>query len=115
MTSNTSSDEEYTASELAQALSRVGNIGEKTYREEYKSDVETVVEEVIETGTLTPDSRITGNTPLTLGERVRGETQVDMTSIFLVGMMLGSAFERDVPKDSFEEEVWRNEEFELRE
>lgn len=73
------------------------------------------MKEVIESGTLTPESRITGNLRLTLSERVSGDTQVDMTSVFLVGVMLGAAFERDVPKDSFEEEVWRDGGFQLRE
>lgn len=112
---STEREEAYTASELAQALSRVSDVGGESYSEQYHSDVETVVKEVVEAGTLTPESRIKTDIALTVGDRVSGDTEVDMTSVFLVGMMLGSAFERDVPKDSFEEEVWRNGEFDLSE
>lgn len=69
--------------------------------------------EVVEDGSMVPDSNITGDLILTLRQRITGEREQDFSAMVSLGIMIGSALERDVPKDSEEEEQWRNGEFEL--
>ena len=67
-----------------------------------------ITEKIVEEGTFTPNANLTAELDLTLRERVTGRREQDMTAMFLMGALIGSALERDVPMDSYEEEVWRN-------
>lgn len=75
--------------------------------------IEQFAEEVVEQGTFAPDCNVTASVPLSLGERLTGEREQDVTAMLLLGMMLGSALERDVPKDSALEDAWRDGAFTL--
>lgn len=75
--------------------------------------VEQFAREVVEEGTFTPDVKITAELSLTPTERITGRRRQDVTAMVMMGMVLGAALERDVPKGSPEEEVWRKGEFEL--
>lgn len=75
--------------------------------------VEAFAREVVEKGTFTPEAKVTAELPLTPKERITGRREQDMTAMVVLGMMLGSALERDVPMDSDLEDRWRNGEFEL--
>lgn len=75
--------------------------------------VEQFAERVVEEGTFTPDAKFTADLDLTLTERVTGRREQDMTAMVILGMMLGSALERDIPADSEEEEAWKAGEVEL--
>lgn len=75
--------------------------------------IEQLMEEVVEGGTFTPDVEVTAELNLTLGERVSGNREQDMSAMLMIGMMLGAALERDVPMDSEAEELWREGEFTL--
>ena len=70
--------------------------------------VEEFAEVVVEEGTFTPDVSITADLDLSLKERLTGRREQQLTSMVILGMMLGSALERDIPTDSEEEEIWRN-------
>ena len=67
-----------------------------------------ITEKIVEDGTFAPDVNLTAELDLTLRERVTGRREQDMTAMFIMGAMIGTALERDVPMDSYEEEVWRN-------
>ena len=75
--------------------------------------IEELMEQVVEQGTFKPDVKVTANLNLTMRERVTGNREQDMTAMLLMGLMLGSALERDVPMDSDKEEQWRNGDFSL--
>jgi len=75
--------------------------------------VEQLMEQVVEEGTFAPDVTLDAELSLTLRERITGTRQQDMTAMLLMGLILGSALERDVPMDSDEEEQWRAGEFSL--
>lgn len=75
--------------------------------------IERFMEEVVEEGELIPEVDIHADLDLTLRERLTGDRRQDMTAMILMGMMLGTALERDVPMDSQGEEEWRDGEFVL--
>ena len=75
--------------------------------------IEELMEQVVEQGTFKPNAKVTANLSLTMRERVTGNREQDMTAMLLMGLMLGSALERDVPMDSDKEEQWRNGDFSL--
>jgi len=67
-----------------------------------------ITELIVEEGTFTPEANLKAELDLTLRERVTGRREQDMTAMFIMGAMVGTALERDVPTDSYEEVVWRN-------
>lgn len=75
--------------------------------------VEEFAERVVEDGTVTPDVKITADLDLTLKERLTGRREQKLTSMVILGLMLGTALERDIPMDSPEEIAWRNGDAEL--
>ena len=105
-------DPEFSADHVRKMLDR---IHEHTF--EHTDDVQPVLEqfanEIVEDGTLTPDSSVTITLSLTPKERVDGTREQDVTALLSMGMMLGSALERDVPANSDREELWRDGQFYL--
>jgi len=75
--------------------------------------IEKVTEQVVEQGKFTPNVTLDAELQLTLKERITGRRTQDMTAIFLMGLMLGSALERDIPVDTENERLWREREYEL--
>lgn len=75
--------------------------------------VERLMEEVVEDGTFTPDVELSGELSLTARERVTGVRKQDFTGIFLTGLLLGAAMERDIPADTEAEARWRSNQYTL--
>ena len=75
--------------------------------------VESFAEDVVEEGTFIPDAKVTADLNLTLSQRLSGSREQDVTPFIVIGLMLGTALERDVPMDSDEETLWEEGEFEL--
>jgi len=81
---------------------------EITAVEDVPESIEAFAACVVEEGTFTPDAKITAKLSLTLSERLTGSCNQDLTAMVILGMMLGSALERDVPMDSTLEDAWRD-------
>lgn len=96
------------ATEVRAELKRLRNQGYDQYIDSYTDSVEGAIEQVVEQGTFTPDCSITAGLNLTLTERITGQREQDVTAVFLTGLMLGAALERDIPKDSEIEQEWRD-------
>lgn len=96
------------ASEVRKILDRFEEQDWNRHTANSYESVEQFAETVVGEGTFTPDVTFTADLDLTLEERLTGRREQDMTAMLILGMMLGSALERDIPKDSEEEEAWRN-------
>ena len=105
--------EQVEATEVRSEVDRLREQGYDAYISQYSDAIETAMEQVIEEGTFTPDCKISAGLNLTLRERLSGTREQDMTAVFLTGLMLGSALERDIPQDSEIEEKWREGEVRL--
>lgn len=85
--------------------------------DEYTSDVTKSVEglmaKVVQEGSFFPDGNLKAELRLTLSERITGKREQDVTAPFLMGLMLGTALERDIPEGTELEEEWRNGNFVL--
>jgi hypothetical protein len=75
--------------------------------------VESLMREVVEEGTFQPETQLEAEVTLALKERVTGIRSQDVTAVFLIGLILGSALERDVPSSTEYENAWRDKEFTL--
>lgn len=75
--------------------------------------VKQYMECVVENGTFLPNAAVVSQLSLTPKERITGTRKQDMTAVMALGMMLGAALERDIPKDSALEDAWRDGAFEL--
>lgn len=75
--------------------------------------IEGFAEAVVEGGTFWPDCRVTADLSLTSRERVTGKRKQDVTAMLCIGLVLGSALERDVPTDGTKEDAWREGRFKL--
>lgn len=113
--SETSTDE----TEQAYRADEVREILDKFHRET-STDIEAVPEtierftkKVVERGSFAPGCNVTANVSLTPRERITGHREQDMTAMLIIGLMLGSALERDVPMDSALEDAWRDGAFTL--
>lgn len=104
--------EELEANEVRKVLDKIEYYtGEHTEGISYS--VESFMQEAVEQGNLFSGSKLTSDLSLTYKERISGERTQDMTAIFVMGVMLGSALERDIPAHTELEEKWRNGEFKL--
>lgn len=106
------SDPKFTATEVQEVMDRLEE-REFTHTDNVPESVNGFVRKVVENGTLTPDCPVTAELSLTLRERITGTREQHVTAMLIMGMMIGSALERDVPKDSREEEEWRKGNFEI--
>lgn len=75
--------------------------------------IEAYAELVVENGIMFPDAHVEADIDLPLRARITGTHEQDVTVFLVLGMILGTALERDVPKGSDAEDVWRDGEFEL--
>lgn len=73
----------------------------------YHETVEAFMRRVVEDGTFNPDAKVKLDVSLTLQERLTGQREQDVTAVFISGLMLGGALERDVPTGTDVEEQWR--------
>jgi len=101
------------ANEVRTELNRISEQDYERHTGGVSNSLEGLMEAVVEEGTFTPDVNVTADLNLTLRERITGEREQDMTAMLMLGMMLGSALERDIPMDSEEEDAWREQEFTL--
>lgn len=115
MTNDTATDEidrTFSADEVGKILDRLHSEG-FAHTGGVPETVEAFAREVVETGTFTPDCRVTADISLAIRERLLGRREQDVTAMLIIGMILGSALERDVPMDSALEDAWREGKFEL--
>lgn len=110
--SSETTDRTFSADEVREILDRLEEEG-FTHTENVPETVEGFAKEVVESGTFTPDCRVTAAVSLTPRERLTGRGEQDVTAMLILGMMLGSALERDVPMDSTLEDAWLDGAFEL--
>jgi len=89
--------------ENSQVLSQIG--GNETLEEK--------MEQVVENGSMVTSGDLEIEVSLTLRERLKGKRTQNVNAIFSLGIMLGTALERDVPIDSEKEDRWRDREFTL--
>lgn len=97
----------FKAQEVREILDRIEQ-QEMAHTDNVSETVEGFARAVVEDGTLTPDAKITTELGLTWRERITGTRTQDVTAMVLIGMMLGTALERDVPMDSALEDAWRD-------
>lgn len=96
-------DEEVQARQVRKQLNRVnrvlsaGDEGGERVPEELVSGFEEWVRAVIEQGTLYPDVTMEREVSLTWKERVRGKMAWSVRDLIMRGVIIGSAFERDIP------------------
>lgn len=102
----------FKADEVRETLDRLQDM-EITHTENVPESIEGFARGVVESGTYTPDCNVTADVSLTPRERLTGEREQDVTAILILGMMLGSALERDVPAGSALEDAWKDGAFEL--
>lgn len=112
MTFTDDMDRTFQADEVRKTLDRLQNQG-ITYTENVPETVEGFAKEIVESGTLTPDCSVKAVVSLSLRERITGKREQDVTAMLILGMMLGTALERDVPIDSALEDAWRDGAFKL--
>lgn len=102
------------ATEVREVLDRFEEQDWGRHTDNAYETIEAFTEAVVEDGTYLPDGKkFDAELSLTPKERLTGNRTQDMTFVFAVGMMLGSALERDIPADAEAEEQWKNGEFEL--
>jgi len=102
----------FKADEVAEIVSRLEK-GGYSHTDGVPDTIGGFAKEVVESGTFTPDCKVTAELSLTARERLSGNREQDMTAMVIIGMLLGSALERDVPMDSALEDAWRDGAFEL--
>ena len=105
-------ENEFQATEVREILDRL-DYEDTGHIENLSETIEAFTKEVVESGTFMPDCRVTSDLSLTLRERFTGNREQDVTAILIIGMIIGSSLERDIPIDSIEEDGWRNGEFVL--
>lgn len=99
------------AEEVRRMLDRMGDIFAKNgYGEDFDA-VEEYVKYTVEDGTMWPEATLTTSHSLSWADRLRGKKEVPVDNWFSMGVMLGTALERDVPADSEMEDQYRDGEF----
>jgi hypothetical protein len=102
------------ATEVREQLERLEEQNIERHTEGVSESIELLMEAIVEEGEFHPDgAELKAELDLTLRERITGNRVQDMTAMFKMGLLFGTALERDVPEDSELEEQWRNGEFTL--
>lgn len=101
------------ATEVREQLDRLHEQEKEYYPDDFADTFEEYMQLVVEDGEFLPSDRITVGIDVPLKARLTGEVTENVTSLVAVGMLLGAALERDIPKDSELEDLWRDGEFEL--
>ena len=97
----------FQADEVREILDRFQSEG-FNHTENVPDTIERFAKEVVESGTFYPDCNITAEVSLTPKERLTGKRDQDVTAMFIFGLILGTALERDVPMDTELEKAWRD-------
>jgi hypothetical protein len=101
------------ATEVREELNRLEDLDAAEQIDGFPYVIEQHMLNILEGGTMTPDSQITFTKELDLSERISGEAEIKMTGILSMGIMLGTALERDIPAGSELETKFRQREFTL--
>lgn len=105
-------DQTFKADEVRKILDRLEE-EEISHIDNVPETIETFSKEVVESGTFTPNCSVTADVSLTFRERLTGKRNQNVTAMVIIGMLIGSALERDVPMDSALEDAWRDGVFKL--
>lgn len=107
-------DTTYTASETAAQLAQIRQQSDEyNHIEGLDDSITAYVNRVVEEGTFTPDATLTADIEVTLWWVFNRTATEDVTALVALGMMLGSALERDIPQGTDREAAWRDGKFEL--
>ena len=101
------SDETYTAESVRLALDEMCS-ADPMERKQFSKSIEDFTRRIVEHGSFNPDGKIALDISLSPKERITGCRKQDVTGMFVAGMMIGAALERDVPGDSDLEDAWRD-------
>jgi len=101
------------ATEVQEELNKLEDLDAAELIDGFPYVIEQHMLNILESGTMTPDSQVTFTRELDLRERINGEAEIKMTGILSMGIMLGTALERDIPGGSDLEEKFRQGEFTL--
>lgn len=101
------------ATEVRKLLDRMGEQNFERHTGGVTETTEELMRRVVEDGEMYPDAKMHADLSLTLRERLTGRRRQDVTAVFLMGLTLGCALERDIPMDSVLEDQWRDGQFEL--
>ena len=101
------------ATELQGLLNQIDELADEQFSDNHQDEIEAIVREIITNGEMTTDKTTTITKDLSITERLGGTATIDVTSVLLLGMSLGTAFERDIPQDSDTETKWRRGKMEL--
>ena len=101
------------ATEVASELELFKSSFEKAGYETDYPMFETWVEEMLEQGTMTPRCGLTARRSLSLKERETGTAEFSIDVWLSIGVILGTALERDAPVDSERETMFRDGELTL--
>lgn len=107
-------EDEIQAEEVREVLDRLYQLDSADIIGNFEGSVEEFAELIIEQGEMFPDGdNLVAEIPLSPKERLLGKRKQPMKGAIGIGLLIGTALERDVPKDSEIEERWRDGEMTL--
>jgi len=101
--------------EVEREIERVRSQSNSQATKETIDDIEKYMGEVVNGGSLIADTEITTTHKLKKEVLDGAVVEQEVTGVFLIGLLLGSALERDIPSDSDTESAWKNGELSLNE
>jgi|SRR6056297_709075 len=101
--------------EVEREIERVRSQSNSQATKQAMDCIESYMEDVVNGGSFISDTKITTTHKLTEEARNKRIVEEDVTGVFGIGLMLGSALERDIPSDSDTESAWKNGELSLNE
>lgn len=108
------SDNQYEATEVREMLNRIKENTQVLEEIEGNDTLEEKMRQVVEEGSMmSTEGTLEVELNLLVKERLSGSRVQNVDAIFNLGLLLGSALERDVPANSEEEDEWRDGEFTL--
>ena len=101
--------------EVEREIERVRSQSNSQATKQAMDCIESYMEDVVNGGSFISDTKITTTHKLTEEACNKRIVEQDVTGVFGIGLMLGSALERDIPSDSDRESAWKNGELSLNE
>lgn len=96
------------ATEVYETLQRLEESGAKANIGGFGESLEGYVKRILAEGSMTPNAELTSEMRLPLKSRITGSHDVRVDTILSIGIVLGTALERDVPANSDVEELFRD-------
>lgn len=107
-------EDELQAEEVREVLDRMYEMDSVDLIDNFEGSVEEFARLIVEEGELFPDDEnLVAGIPLSLKERIKGERRQPMKGAIGIGLLIGTALERDIPMDSDIEDMWRDGEMTL--